>query len=112
MAINDFISENVAKASSFWVSLVRTYAPKVAVAVIAWFSVTLGFQIPEDQQLTVTVLLVGLAEALWYLVARIAEEQGARHGISWLVKAGGYMLGVPKAPKYAPKHVEAPGAKE
>lgn len=100
--VEDIVNDGALKLNGFLVSLIRTYAPKVVVAVVTWIAVTFGFEVSAETAVLVTVAVIGFLEALWYFIARLFEQWGAKKNLPWLVKIGGIMLFVPKPPAYTP----------
>lgn len=101
--MTDIIVEGVTRANAFWVSIVRTLAPKVA-AIIVTFLLSIGIDLSDGDVVTLGVIVVAIFEALWYVVARLLEVYVPW---PWAKKLGGYMLGIPKKPVYGPKTIVA-----
>lgn len=99
MAFGDFVGESFDRANAFWLSIVRTYTPYVAGAVIS-FLVSLGLELPEGSEASLGALIFAVGSGAWYLVARLLEEQGTKRGIKWMSNIGGYMLGSRNQPEY------------
>jgi hypothetical protein len=84
--------------SSFVTSLIRTWTPIVAGAIIGW-AITAGLPVTQADKAGLTAVLAGVASALYYLAVREAEKRWPEVG--WL-------LGVPKPPVYlAPREFVA-----
>lgn len=103
--MTDIIVDGVTKANAFWVSLVRTFAPKVAALIVTGL-LALGVTLDDGQVVTLGVIVVAVFEALWYVVARLLEVYVKW---PWAKKLGGYMLGIPKKPVYGPKTIVTGG---
>lgn len=99
MAFGDFVGDTFDRANALWVSVVRTLAP-VAAGYIISFLAGIGVAAPDGSENNLTALITAGLIAVWYIVARVLENQGIQRGISWLADIGGYMLGVPNAPEY------------
>ena len=76
--------------SDFAVSLIRTWVPAAAGAVIAYF-VSLGVDFSTEQEAAISSAVVVFFVAIYYWAARALESR-------W--PAFGYLLGVAKTPSY------------
>lgn len=72
-------------------SLVRTYVPWIAGILIGWL-VSLGVPLDPEVAPQVTAVLMLVASALWYFLARIFE--------TYVHPKLGWLLGLPKQPIY------------
>lgn len=73
--------------SDFIVSLIRTWTPVAVGVVLTWLAAKLGVVIDESTSVQATAVMVGIVTAVWYAVARAAEEQWPTLG-RFLVGAG------------------------
>lgn len=89
------------RLGALWFSVVRTWVPSILGGAFAWLA-TRGFTLDDDTRNA--LIAAGTVASImgWYLVARLAEQYGARKRWRWLQVAGGLMLGIPKPPEYAP----------
>lgn len=74
-----------------WDSLVRTYSPWLVGGVVSWL-VSLGVELDPKVETQLTLLIAGLAGALYYVLVRVAER---------FVPKVGWLLGSAKQPVYA-----------
>jgi len=102
MAINDIATDGVSRISAFWVSTVRTITPVIAAYLISMLA-GIGINAPVGTETGLASLVFLVLTGLWYVIARLLEEQGNKRGIKWVANIGGLMLGIPKPPVYAKK---------
>lgn len=76
--------------NNFVISLIRTYVPIAAGAVISYL-LTLGIDIPADTRTGMVTTLTALTQALYYFIARKLEKKWPQLGV---------LLGVAAKPKY------------
>lgn len=76
---------------SLFDSLVRTYVPWIAGAVIGWL-VSLGVPLDPDVAPQITAALMLAASMLWYFLARVFE--------TYVHPKLGWLIGLPKQPLY------------
>lgn len=76
--------------SNFVTSQIRTYAPIIVGALIAWLA-TLGLELDADTQTGLVVALTGVLQAAYYLLARTLESRWPKLGV---------LLGSSKTPEY------------
>jgi len=79
--------------NDYAVSLIRTYAPIVAGAIISWL-ISLGLDVGAEANVGLTVFLTAVATGLYYLLARLLEAR-------WPVM-GRFLLGSSRKPEYTP----------
>jgi hypothetical protein len=84
--------------SSFVTSLIRTWTPILAGAILGW-AITVGLPVTQADKAGLTAVLTAVAGGLYYLAVRSLERR-------W--PALGWLLGKPAAPVYlAPKQFVA-----
>ena len=86
----------VKQANGFWISIIRTLAPKVAALIVTGL-LAIGVELSNDAVLTVGALVYAALEALWYILARVLEEKVTNPTLN---KIGGRMLLIPRSPDY------------
>ena len=80
---------------ALWDSLVRTYTPWIVGAVIGWLA-SLRVELDPAVESSLTIVVTGLATALYYLAARLLEI--------YVSPKFGWLLGLAKAPEYRGKY--------
>lgn len=77
--------------SDYAVSLIRTYAPVVAGAIISWLA-SVGLNVGAEANVGLTIFLTALTTGVYYLLARVLEAH-------WPV-IGRVLLGSSRKPEY------------
>lgn len=82
--------ERKKEMNNFVTSQIRTYTPIIVGALVAWLT-SLSLQLDAETQSGLIVVLTGVLQAVYYLIARLLEKRWPQLGV---------LLGSAKTPTY------------